>query len=54
MSPVKVCVVSGSRAEFGQLLPLLLKLNEDAYFELHFVVTGSRSEERRVGKECRG
>ncbi len=41
MSPVKVCVVSGSRAEFGQLLPLLLKLNEDAYFELHFVVTGS-------------
>ena len=41
MHKIKVCVVSGSRAEFGQLLPLLLKLNQDSYFSLDFVVTGS-------------
>lgn len=41
MSGMKVCVVSGSRAEFGQLMPLLMKLNEDSFFELQFVVTGS-------------
>ena len=41
MSGVKICVVSGSRAEFGQLLPLLVKLNEDPFFDLDFVVTGA-------------
>ena len=41
MSQVKISVVSGSRAEFGQLLPLLLKLQKDNYFDLDFVVTGS-------------
>ena len=41
MPGVKICVVSGSRAEFGQLLPLLLKLNKDPFFKLNFVVTGS-------------
>ena len=38
MSQVKISVVSGSRAEFGQLLPLLLKLQKDNYFDLDFVV----------------
>ena len=41
MSGVKVCVVTGSRAEFGQLLPLLRKLVDDDFFDLDFVVTGS-------------
>ncbi len=41
MSGVKVCVVSGSRAEFGQLMPLLSRLNSDAFFDLNFVVTGA-------------
>ena len=38
MSGIKVCVVTGSRAEFGQLLPLLHKLNEDVFFDLDLVV----------------
>lgn len=41
MHRVKICVVSGSRAEFGQLLPLLKKLESDTFFDLNFVVTGS-------------
>ena len=41
MSGVKICVVSGSRAEFGQLLPLLTRLEQDPWFDLDFVVTGS-------------
>lgn len=40
MSVMKVCVVSGSRAEFGQLLPLLNELHNDSSFELDFVITG--------------
>ena len=41
MSRIKISIVSGSRAEFGQLLPLLLRIQEDDYFDLDFVVTGS-------------
>ncbi len=41
MPGIKVCVVTGSRAEFGQLLPLLRKLNDDRFFALDLVVTGS-------------
>lgn len=41
MSGIKICAVSGSRAEFGQLLPLLKKLEKDPYFDLDFVVTGA-------------
>lgn len=41
MQRVKICVVSGSRAEFGQLLPLLTKMREDSFFDLDFVVTGA-------------
>ncbi len=41
MFGVKVCVVTGSRAEFGQLLPLLRKLDQDPFFDLDLVVTGS-------------
>lgn len=41
MSGIKICFVSGSRAEFGQLLPLLKRIDGDNYFDLSFVVTGS-------------
>jgi len=36
-----VCVVTGSRAEFGLLRPLLEKLNADEGFDLRLAVTGS-------------
>jgi len=36
-----VCVVTGSRAEFGLLLPLLRKIGADEQLELRLVVTGS-------------
>ncbi len=45
MSGVKLCVVTGSRAEFGQLLPLLKRITADAFFELNLVVTGSHLSE---------
>ena len=41
MSGVKVCVVTGSRAEFGQLFPLLNRISNDSFFSLDFIVTGS-------------
>lgn len=41
MSGMNICVVTGSRAEFGQLLPLLYKLVDDDFFDFDFVVTGS-------------
>ena len=41
MSGVKVCVVTGSRAEFGQLLPLLKRIADDSFFSLDLVVTGA-------------
>lgn len=36
-----VCVITGSRAEFGLLMPLLQKLNTEPTVELRLVVTGS-------------
>ena len=45
MSGVKICVVTGSRAEFGQLTPLLQKLHRDSFFDLDLVVTGSHLSE---------
>lgn len=46
MHRVKICVVTGSRAEFGYLLPLLHRLNEDSFFELKLVVTGAHLSEK--------
>ena len=37
MRRYKVCVPTGTRAEYGLLLPLLRALNEDSFFELHLV-----------------
>lgn len=36
-----VCVITGTRAEFGLLKPLIQKLLDDSRFELRLVVTGS-------------
>ena len=36
-----VCVVTGSRAEFGILLPLLRRLHDSSEIEFRLVVTGS-------------
>src|SRR5437764_10126493 len=40
MSAVKICVVTGSRAEFGLLTPLLNALKGDTDFTLQLLVTG--------------
>ncbi|MBE6087266.1 MAG: UDP-N-acetylglucosamine 2-epimerase (hydrolyzing) [Clostridium beijerinckii] len=36
----KVCIVSGSRAEYGLLKPLIKRVNDDNQLELQLVVTG--------------
>jgi UDP-hydrolysing UDP-N-acetyl-D-glucosamine 2-epimerase len=38
--PLKVCVVSGGRADYGLLLPLLRLLRDDPRFDLQLVLTG--------------
>ena len=42
----KICVITGSRAEYGVLEPLLLKLEQSPHFELFLVVTGSHLEKK--------
>lgn len=37
----KVCVITGTRAEYGLLYPLLKRIDTDAQVELNIVVTGS-------------
>lgn len=36
----KIVVLTGTRADFGKLKPLLLRLEQDSNFELHVFVTG--------------
>lgn len=40
MNKRRICVVSGSRADYGLLYPLLLALRADADFDLRIAVTG--------------
>lgn len=47
----RVCVVTGSRAEFGQLLPLLKKMNRDPFFQLDLVVTAAHLSESNTVNE---
>ena len=42
----KVCVVTGTRAEYGLLRPLLMKLNDHDSIDLQLVVTGSHLSEQ--------
>lgn len=37
---MKVCVISGSRAEYGLLRPLLQELTSDNYFDVSIIATG--------------
>ena len=39
--PVKICAVTSTRADYGILSPLLKKLNNDSYFSLTVVATGT-------------
>lgn len=41
MKPRKICVVTGSRAEYGLLEPLMREIKSDAELELQVVVTGA-------------
>lgn len=36
----RVCVITGTRAEYGLLRPLMLKIRDDALIELQVIVTG--------------
>lgn len=36
----KVCIITGTRAEYGLLKPLIKKINDDDRFELQLIVTG--------------
>lgn len=40
LSRIKICVVTGSRAEYGLLEPVMALLNSDDRFQLQVVVTG--------------
>ena len=42
----RLCIVTGSRAEYGLLKTLLRDLKQDKYFEVDLVVTGSHLESR--------
>ncbi|WP_033170450.1 UDP-N-acetylglucosamine 2-epimerase [Selenomonas sp. ND2010] len=42
----EVCVVTGTRAEYGLLRPLLVKLNENDDIDVQLVVTGSHLSEK--------
>lgn len=42
----KVCVVTGTRADYGLLRQLLIKLNNDVNVDLQLVVTGSHLSEK--------
>lgn len=44
MEKLKVAVVTTSRADYGLLYPLILKMKEDQYFEMQLVVTGGHLE----------
>ena len=48
-----ICVVSGSRAEYDMLKPLLERIYNDSDFNLSFVLTGSHLDERfgNTGRE---
>lgn len=42
----KVCVVTGTRADYGVLRPLLFKLRQNDHIDLQLVVTGSHLSEK--------
>lgn len=45
MNKYKVMIVTASRADYGLLVPLIRKMNEDGWFEVKLVITGSHLSE---------
>ncbi|MDW2796631.1 UDP-N-acetylglucosamine 2-epimerase [Clostridium boliviensis] len=43
---IRLCVVTGSRAEYGLLVPLIRKIKEDLDFKLQLLVTGTHLDSR--------
>lgn len=43
---LRVCVVTGTRAEYGLLAPLIARLRRDPFFDCRVIVTGSHLERR--------
>ena len=39
-TPLKLCIVTGSRAEYGLLLPLMQLINKNKRIQLQLIVTG--------------
>jgi len=44
--PLKVCAVTGTRADWGLLVPVLILMQQDPAFDLKVVVTGQDFQER--------
>ena len=42
----KICVITGSRADYGLLRPLIKKLETSLFFDLQIVVTGSHTSKK--------
>ena len=42
----KICVITGSRAEYGLLKNLLIRLNNNRKFNVKLIVTGSHLSEK--------
>ena len=40
LQPLKICVITGTRADYGLLTPLMQKLKNNADFELQIIATG--------------
>jgi UDP-hydrolysing UDP-N-acetyl-D-glucosamine 2-epimerase len=46
LSPLRVVVVTGTRAEYGLLAPLIARLRHDPLFDCRLIVTGSHLDRR--------
>ena len=44
----KICIVSGSRAEYGLLKFLIIKLKNSKFFNTKFVITGAHLSKTRA------
>lgn len=43
---INLCIVSSTRADFGIMSDLIIKIQKDKFFNLNFIVTGSHLEEK--------
>jgi len=47
--PLRVCAVTGGRADYGLLTPVIMALRQDPHFALRLVVTGQHLQDRAAG-----